>query len=843
MKINNEQYLPRGLSEQEIPGLIRRYGRNIIKAKRSGKFLHILRDLVLEPMFIILVIAASLYFILGQSSEGWMMISGIIFISAISVYQNIRSSKAIEALNQLTEPRSVVIRDGIERPILSEGLVPGDIIVLEEGRKVPADAVLIRANDLSVDESIITGESLPVEKYSGNGTDLLFQSTIINSGKCIARVTATGNNTALGKIGRSIHNYVPGKTRLQQQIEKFVRQLALFGVIAFLIIWLVNYLNSGDVISSLLFGLTLAMASIPEEIPVAFSSFMALGAYRMSRLGIISRQPKTIEDLGAVTVMCLDKTGTITENKMKLRSIYDFNKNELYDNDHNKIPEENELLKYAVLASERDPFDAMEKAISEAFFQNTKNNYVASIPMIHEYPLEGRPPMMTHVYAGDGKKIVAAKGGLERMVKVCKLQPVDAERIFHIGGEMAAKGFRVLGVASAEHIAGELPLSQDDFEWKFEGLLALYDPPKQNAREVFQQLYQAHIRIKMITGDLPATAINIAQQVGMGSNLQHLTGEQVMSMNDDELRIAVIKTTIYARMFPEAKLKVINALKANGEVVAMTGDGVNDAPALQSSHIGIAMGKHGTEMARQSADLILTDDNIEKIIVAIAHGRRIFNNIKKAFRYIISIHIPVILTASLPVLLGWKYPNIFSPIHVIFLELIMTPTCSVFYEREPVEDNIMIQEPVKRRSALFSRAEIFISIIQGCIIALGVLLLYHIYMADGHSPEKIRTVVFTTLLMSNVFLTFTNRSFSKNFWQTLHYKNPLALPVLLLSVLFIIIILAADPVRSVFEMSSIGMYDLSICFGVSVFSVFWFEAYKRFRRYFSRQTIGLNNAA
>ena len=333
----------------------------------------------------------------------------------------------------------------------------------------------------------------------------------------------------------------------------------------------------------------------------------------------------------------------------------------------------------------------------------------------------------------------------------------------------------------------ELPVHQDDFNWKFEGLISLYDPVKENIAKALQQFYKAGISVKLLTGDYPETAINIANLVGIKNTSEFLSGQQVMAMNEDELKEAVKNKTIFARMFPDAKLKVIEALKANGEIVAMTGDGVNDGPALKAANIGIAMGQRGTELARQAADLILTDDDLEKVVEAIEQGRKIFSNLKKAIRYIISIHIPIIFTASLPVLFGWKYPNIFSPIHIIFLELIMGPTCSIFFEKEPVERNIMLQKPRKRDKFLFQKNELLVSIFQGIIITLGVLLLYHYFM-NHHSLALTRTIVFNTLILSNIFLTFTNRSFTESIFKTIKFKNSLAPFIIIISVSFLALI-------------------------------------------------------
>lgn len=822
----NELSNIKGLSIQEIPALQKRYGKNIFQAEPSRRFLHILLDLVREPMFILLSLACVLYFILSQVKEGFMMVTAMLFVTAISVYQDLRSTKALKALKTYTEPKATVIRDGLEILIASDELVPGDIIILEEGNKIPADGIIMKENDLSVDESIITGESMPVEKSETEGNNLLYQGTTINTGKCYAVINATGNSTLLGKLGKSISGYTASKTLLQQQIGKFVKRLALFGITAFLIIWLINYIKTGDLVISLLFGLTLAMASIPEEIPVAFSSFMALGAYHMSKFGIISRQPQTIENLGAVSVICIDKTGTITENKMQVKTIYDYEKDELVELENGLVLDNYKVLIYGLLASELNPFDAMEKAIWDAYGQYTDATAHGKLKLIHEYALQGQPPMMTHVYEHGNEKIIAAKGAAERIVKICRLETASIKKITNYIHTLASRGYRVIGVASAVHTNTALPVMQDDFNWKLEGLLALYDPPRKNVTEIFKKIYDARITIKLLTGDHPGTALNIAQLTGIKDSSTYISGDRVMNMNAEELKVAVKTTNIYARMFPEAKLKVIEALKANNEIVAMTGDGVNDAPALKSSHIGIAMGKKGTEIARQAADLILTDDDLSKVVEAIRQGRKIFSNLKKAIRYIISIHIPIILTAALPLLLGWKYPNIFTPVHIIFLELIMGPTCSIFYEREPVEKNSMLLKPRDRTIGLFNSNESLISIVQGLITSAGLLILYFIFMNNHHSLEEIRSIVFTTLLINNIFLTFTNRSFTENFTITIRYKNSLVAPILGASILLLACIHFVVPVRNLFGMAIITFSDFLVCLGTAFVSVMWFEMYK-----------------
>jgi len=814
-----------GLSQDQIPLLQQQYGKNMFEASKQFRLFRVLKDILLEPMFLLLVIASCLYFILGDKNEGIMMAIAIIIVTTISIYQEVKSSLALKSLQQYTEPRITVIRGGKEEIIMTEELVPGDVLLLAEGMKVPADAVIITSNDLAINESIITGESLPVEKNNAERKNKLYQGSTINSGKCTARVTETGKNTVLGKIGKSVSEYHASKTLLQAHVNRFVNRFALFGFAAFLVIFIINYYHYGAFVTSLLFALTLAMSVIPEEIPVAFSSFMALGAYKMSKLGIISRQPQVIENLGAVTTLCLDKTGTLTENRMVLKSIYNYEGDVLIDISDNSFLKNDEVLFYGTLASEAAPFDPMEKAILEANRKYNKDISLTGFQMAYEYPLEGRPPMMTHIYKKEETYTAAAKGAAERIMKICNLDSRNREKIQQQLIKLANNGYRVIAVCKALQPDHHFPKSQEEFAWNFVGLLALYDPPKKNITAVLKKISAAKIKLKILTGDYPETAMNIAGLAGIENYHKAVSGEDIMNMDDDQLKETIEQCNVFARMFPDAKVKVVNALKQHGEIVAMTGDGVNDGPALKLADVGIAMGNKGTETARIASDLVLTDDNLERIATAIGEGRKIFSNLMKALRYIISIHIPIILTASLPVILGWKYPNIFTPVHVIFLELIMGPTCSIFFEREPVEKNLMLLPPRNRAIRLFSVDELLVSIVQGLIITAGVLTLYFVFM-QRHSIGETRTIVFTTIISANVFLTFADRSFTENIFQTIRYKNNLAAVVVIISSLFLASLHLVPAVRNLFQLAQVTLSEFMLCLAVAFVSVMWFEVYK-----------------
>jgi Ca2+-transporting ATPase len=815
------------LSTDEVLALQKIHGKNILYADSQQNIWKKITEIIREPMFLILSGVAIIYFITGSLYEGELMILALILVTAIDLFQEVRSTNALLSLRKYTQPRIKVIRNKQEMEINSEELVPGDIIVLAEGELVPADAIILQQNDLSIDEAILTGESVAVLK---NVKDKILQGTTLTSGRGIACITATGNNTTLAQLGKSIEGIEKTKSPLQIQVNDFIRKMALAGITAFLIVFIANYATTQNLLASLLFGLTMAMSLIPEEIPVAFSTFMAVGAYRMSQIGILVKQAITVESLGSASVICLDKTGTITENKMKLAAIYDFRKNQIIESEaFNQYPDLH-VLEYAMWASELSPFDPMEKALHEAYQQNVSLNIRNDYELIYEYSLSGKPPMMTHIYQGIDKKIIAGKGAVERIITVCNLTPAQETEILKITKSLAKRGFRVLGIAKGNLLTDTFPEKQEEIGWEFLGLAAMYDPPKKEVTQVFEQFYKAGLQVKMITGDYAETALAIANESGLRNNGNVLTGNEIVLLNQKELQKAVTVTDIFARMFPEAKHKIIEAIKANGEIVAMTGDGVNDGIALKAAHIGVAMGNHGTDIARNSASLIITDDNLNKIVLAIANGRKIYSNLKKAIRYIISIHIPIILTVLIPLLLNWKFRNIFSPVHIIFLEMIMGPTCSIFFENEPVEKSVLMEKPRKITSNLFSFSELSVSILQGLMITAGILGIYYFGINMGYTENGVRTLAFNTLIISNILLTLTNRSFQYTIVKTISYKNDLLKWVLLASVAFILIFNFVFPIRQLFQLSYLNSVELVSCTLVAIISVGWFEIYKAARK-------------
>jgi len=820
-----------GLSNLEVLESAKRNGTNSVEHAKKNHFLTSLLDIIKEPMFLLLFTATSIYFITGDYADGIFMAFAIVFVIAISVYQESRSRNAIEALKKLSQPKCKVIRESIIIEISSEEIVIGDCVQLEEGAFIPADGRILSSNDFSVNESILTGESLAVFKSNQAENNQVFQGTIVASGLAICKITDIGKNTQLGKIGSSLNAIQDEKTPLQIQINNFVTKMSIIGLVIFAIVWGINYYNSRIVLDSLLQALTLAMSVIPEEIPVAFTTFMALGAWRLLKMGIITKQTKTVETLGSATVICTDKTGTITENRMSLAELYLFKSDSILESLQKLNPEAEEVLNYAMWASEPIPFDAMEIAIHEAYSKFESEDERPLFKLVHEYPLNGKPPMMTHIFENKlGKKIIAAKGAPEAMVEVSNLNEAEKNQVLSAMKSMTQKGFRVLGVGISEFSGTDYPATQQELKFNFKGLIAFYDPPKHNIQKVFETFYKAGIQVKIVTGDSAETTSTIAKQIGFKNTDKVLNGDELMAMDEATLKEKVMETTIFTRMFPEAKLKIIQALKANNQIVAMTGDGVNDGPALKSAHIGIAMGKKGTEIAKQAANLILVDDNFERMTDAIAMGRKIYINLKKAIQYIISIHIPIILIVFIPLALGWIYPNIFTPVHIIFLEIIMGPTCSIIYENEPMEDNLMLQKPRPLTTTFFNFKEVLISIIQGLIITMGLLFIYQYAIGEHMSEKGTRTLIFLTLITSNIVLTLANRSFYYSIFKTIQYKNNLVGLIIGITIILTGLLLFIPAFSNFFLFEKVSFFQIGLCILAGSISVLWVEIYKAFKR-------------
>jgi Ca2+-transporting ATPase len=805
---------------------------NVIHGKQQSEFIIILKETVFEPIFILLIASAVVYLLLGEFSEAIFLLTAVILVSTISFFQTFRTRKALSLLEVLTASKTKVIRDGVVNEILSEEIVLGDFLISEEGSIVAADGLIVHCNDFAVNESVLTGESFSVSKSTAKDNNVVFQGTLAVSGLAVYEVTATGAESRAAQLAKLAKDIKTEKAPLYKQIISFVKSMTLIGMVCFILVLGFYYFQTQKFLDSLLMAFTLAMSILPEEIPVAFTTFMALGAWKLSKTGILVKGLNTVETLGAATVICIDKTGTITQNKMELASIYNHQTKEIFNAEQIKEQKSlNEVAEYGMWASEPIPFDPMEIALHDIYKKLTLHDIRPDFKMIHEYPLDGQPPMMTHIFENkDGERHLATKGAPEAIMNVSDLNATEKETINSKIKDLASQGFRVLGVGKTVLKGNSFPEKQQDFSFTFLGLLAFYDPPKEHIDQVFEQFYQAGIAVKIITGDNALTTSAIAKQCGFKAGERTLDGNKLVEMNDEELLRSADEVNIYTRMFPEAKLRIIDILKQKGHVVAMTGDGVNDSLALKSSHIGIAMGKKGSEVARQAASLILIDDDLSHMVEAIAIGRRIYENLKKAIQYIISIHIPIILIVTVPLLLFWKYTNIFSPVHVIFLELIMGPTCSIIFENEPIEANSMNKPPRKLSSTFFSFNELSISIIQGIIITASCLGMGYYYMANEYSIAEVRTIIYSTLIFSNIFLTLSNRSFYYSIFTTIRYKNPLIPMVLGVSLLILLLSIYYRPFQNIFEFVPLPFTELSYCLFAAFAGVIWVEILKFIKR-------------
>lgn len=821
----------RGLSLDEVTESRKKNGLNKLEYKKENRVYSFLKSIFSEPMILLLFLASGIYYSNKQYSDAVFLTVSILFIAAISIYQDRRSRNALAALQEFVQPLYQVIRQGKHQKIMTQDIVKGDTIIVEEGSLVPADGVIMRSNDFSVNESILTGESMVVFKDSEIEDNKVFSGTTVASGLAIVKVSDIGVQTRLGKIGTSLEGVKKEKTPLELQIGSFVKKMVLAGALVFILVWIINYSKIGSIEKSLLMALTLAMSILPEEIPVAFTTFMALGAQRLMKMGIVVKQMKTVETLGSATVICTDKTGTITQNKMELAKLWIPLGLELSPEVFSNLIKARELITTAMWASEPIAFDPMEVTLHNAYKKIAGQDLRTDFKMVHEYPLSGKPPMMTHVFEDQyGSRIIASKGAPEAILEVCHLSSPEYKIITAALDTLTSRGYRVLGVAKADLEGSEYPKTQQEIRFIFEGLIAFYDPPKDNIEQVLKSFYKAGIAVKIITGDNARTTASIAQEIGFQGFDKTITGEKLMEMTDSDLQAIVMDINVFSRMFPDAKLRIVNALKANGQIVAMTGDGVNDGPSLKAAHIGIAMGKKGTAIAKNAASLILVEDDLSKMVEAVAAGRKIYVNLKKAIRYIISIHIPIILIIFIPLALGWLYPNILSPLHVILLELVMGPTCSILYENEPAENDIMQKPPRSLQAAFFNAKEIMISLFQGIMITLGVLLVYQWSVYGNLGEAATRSMVFLTLITANVLLTLVNRSFHYSLLVTLRYKNAMVAIIISITILLVILLFAIPFLRSLFDFELISFFQSAVCLTIGTLSVLWFEGVKYLRK-------------
>ena len=829
-----------GLTEDEAKRLLLKDGFNELGSQKKKNGFLMLLKIISEPMLLLLLIAGTIYLFMGEIQDSIMLLVAIVGIIGLTLYQEIKTEKTLEALRDLSSPRALVVRDGKQKMIAGREVVVGDIIYIYEGDRVPADAAVLSCENLSTDESLLTGESISVRKTDwdgetnitrpgGDDLPFVYSGSMITGGRGIVKVIHTGMNTEIGKIGKSLESIKDEDTLLEKETSKIVRKVATVALSLCALVLLFFILVDHDFISGLLAGLTLAMAILPEEFPVVLAVFLALGAWRISKNNVLTRRVAAIETLGAATVLCADKTGTLTFNKMNLGSLYAGGKVcELDDSIKKDLSEDfKTLLEYGVLASQKDMFDPIEKELHEKghlYFGDAFNH--GHLERIKEYPLSKELLAVTHVwrFKADGKLLVASKGAPEVIANLCDLEDGPREAILKKVREMSDNGLRVLGVAKADFSGDTLPAKQHDFKFEFVGLLGFVDQIRPTVIDSIKEAYSAGIRVIMITGDYPGTAEFIAKKIGLRNPENYLTGDDLEKLSAKELQEKIKTTNIFARVFPEQKLAIVEAFKANNEIVAMTGDGVNDAPALKSAHIGVAMGERGTDVAREASALILLNDDFSSIVAAVRLGRRIYNNLKRSMGYLLAVHVPIAGMSVLPIFFGM--PIILLPAHIVFMELIIDPACSLVFESKKEEDDIMKLPPRDIKEPMFNRKTVFLNLAQGFGALLGILLLFFFALKTGRSEAEVRSFVFVSLVLSNLIMIMINMSWSKNIFKIFASAGR-ALIIIFFGVLLCLAAVLYIPfIASLFHLAPLYPLDLLLIFLVIGASLLWFEIFK-----------------
>ena len=840
-----------GLGEAQALARLEQEGPNELPAQRRRDLLALVLGVVREPMFLMLVAAGVLYLLMGERADALMLLGFVFVVISITIVQERRTEHALEALRDLSSPRALVIRGGARRRIAGREVVRGDLVVLSEGDRVPADGLLRRSLHLSTDESLLTGESVPVRKVPNpdaraldrpGGDDLpsVFSGTLVTSGQGIVEIAATGPRSTLGRIGKALEETEPEPTLLQVETARVVRTLAIAGLVACALVVVAFAFTRGGGAEAwkrgLLAGIAMAMAILPEEFPVVLTVFLALGAWRLSRSRVLTRRMPAVELLGAATVLCVDKTGTLTLNQMTLRKLAAAGTIIDLAALDGALPEEvHGLLEHAILASKRDPFDPMERALHEAGEQLIKDteHLHPRWSLLREYPLAPGLLAVSHAWRSsddaDGDLVfTSTKGAPEAIADLCHLDPERSAALLREVATLASQGLRVLGVARGVAKKGTLPDEHHGLDLEFVGLLAFEDPLRPTVHAAMAECQAAGVRVVMITGDSPETARSIARQAGIARCETVLTGADLERMSEGDLARRVGEVQVFARVVPEQKLRIVTALKANGEIVAMTGDGVNDAPALKAAHIGIAMGARGTDVAREAAALVLLDDDFSSIVAAIRLGRRIFDNIKKAIVFIVAVHVPIAGLSILPVFFaGW--PLLLLPVHIVFLELIIDPSCSLVFEAEQPEADVMKRPPRKPGERLFSRGTLGVALLQGFSI-LAVCLTVFLVARAGHSDDAARALTFSTLVVAFLVVILVNRSWTRSALSMLLVPNAALRWVVLGASAFLAIALLVPFAQRLFHFAPLRTADLLLSLGAGVLCVLWFEGTKLARR-------------
>lgn len=830
---SSERYGTLGLGATEAAERLRLDGRNELPQERQRTFLRIVMDAVREPMLQLLLGAGVIYLFLGDLAEALILLAAAVMSIALVVAQESRTERALSALKDLSSPTALVIRDGIRRRVPAADLVGGDVIVLVEGDRVPADGLLLEVTNLEADESLLTGESVPVRKQAGDGagsdcrpggeeSPFVWSGSLIVRGNGLARVAATGLRTEIGRIGKSLNQVESAPTPLQIQTRRLVRVFAVLGLGASVLLAVFYGLRHGDWIDGILAGITMAMATLPEEFPLVLTVFLVLGAWRMSQNKVLTRRSAAIEALGAVTVLCTDKTGTLTANRMVVSALMtDGESWSSADGAGADLPERfHPIVQFAILASRPDPFDPMERAFVEmgGRFPVGAGQIHADWTLRHVYPLHPSLLAMSQVWQsgkGDGY-VVACKGAPEAVADLCRLPPETMALVRRDVAALAAQGLRVLAVARSRWKGEPWPETQHGFQFHFMGIVGLADPLRPEVPAAVDACARGGVRVVMITGDHPGTAAMIARKAGIPAQAV-MTGAEMEALDADALRGRLAVTNVFARIMPEQKLRLVQALAEMGQVVAMTGDGVNDAPSLKAAHIGVAMGGRGTDVAREAASLVLLDDNFASLVTAIRVGRRIDDNLRKAIGYILAVHVPIAGMSLLPVLVGW--PMVLGPVHVVFLELVIDPVSSIVFEAEAEEDGIMARPPRPPDAPLFDAPLLLRGLLQGGVVFLAVLASFQLGLRDLGGEQVARCMAFITLVVGNLGLVLTNRSISVSAFSVLTRPNRALLLVILITLAALTLSVGMPWLRDLFGFAVPPSLRLAEALGLALASV------------------------